>query len=78
MPAVRLDQRGGDAFAWSERVSGSADCAQAVFCNSCQNPGEGGQGIPSLRAGGSGGAFQPPDQQRTAARPKATDFPNTG
>jgi cyclomaltodextrinase / maltogenic alpha-amylase / neopullulanase len=24
--AVRFDQRGGDAFAWSQRVTGSADC----------------------------------------------------
>jgi cyclomaltodextrinase / maltogenic alpha-amylase / neopullulanase len=28
--SVRFDQRGGDAFAWSERVSGSADCAEVT------------------------------------------------
>jgi cyclomaltodextrinase / maltogenic alpha-amylase / neopullulanase len=28
---IRFDQRAGDAFAWSERVSGSADCAEVTL-----------------------------------------------
>lgn len=40
---VRFDQRGGDAFAWSQRVSGSADCTEVTLL---VNGRPAGAGVP--------------------------------
>jgi cyclomaltodextrinase len=43
--SVRFDQRGGDVFAWSERVSGSADCAEVTLSVN-GHPVTGGAAVP--------------------------------
>src|SRR5262245_7154482 len=44
------------------------------FKRPCQQPSTGDPGIPSLRAGGSGGASQPPDQSGRPQDPRPSTF----